>query len=142
MSEKHYLKEGIYLTNFVTFGSDEIIYVDENRGTRNTIVDSSGNIHNFPGIVKEDFWIKEVFPRYLEPKIRFRTSFEIREDKWIVLWEIQPDGRYWGDEGGFGMEHDEEVKLYTYLDINGNFTGPFRIYRTGIKEYFTKENNH
>ncbi len=105
------------------------------------IVDNCGRIHSFPGIIKEIFWVKLLDnPRDLKPKIKYRTSFERKGDRWLVLWEIQPDGRYWGDEGGFGMEHDEEIVLYTYLDMEGNFTGPFRVYRVGMKKYFTEEN--
>ncbi len=130
-SEKYYLKDGIYLTETVTFGRDKIIFVDENRRIRKTIVDSYGRIHRFPGIIKEDFWVnKVVTPKWMEPKINFRTSFEEKDDKWMVLWEIQPDGRYWEDEDGFGGTNDEEITLFTHVDENGDFTGPFRVYQS------------
>lgn len=137
--DKEHQGKSIYLTEDVTFGRDEIIFVDENRGIQKTIVDNRGRIHKFPGIVKEDFWVKSVEnSTWLLPVIRYRTDFEYKGDKWLVLWEIQPDGRYWGDDGGFGMEKDVEIVLYTYLDMNGDFTGPFRVYRVGMKDYFTE----
>lgn len=132
--------ESVYLTSSVTFGMRRgedcsICFVDENRGVRKVIVDSSGIIQNFPGIVKEDFWVKHVAPNYLKPQVRFRSSFEKRDNGWIFLWQLQPDGWYWADEGGFGAENDSEVVLYTYLDLNGDFTGPFRIYQLGNAGY-------
>lgn len=136
--------ESVYLTETVTFGmhpyrsADEdssVFFVDENRGIRKMIIDSLGNIQNFPGIIKEEFWVKEVAPNYLKQQVRFRSDFEKRENGWIFLWQLQPDGWYWADEGGFGAENDSEVVLYTYLDLNGDFTGPFRIYKLGNAGY-------
>lgn len=136
--------ESVYLTATVTFGmhpyrgADEdssVFFVDENRGIRKPIIDSVGNIQNFPGIIKEDFWVKHVAPNYLKQQVRFRSDFEKRDNGWIFLWQLQPDGWYWADEGGFGAENDSEVVLYTYLDLNGDFTGPFRIYRLDRRGY-------
>ena len=39
--------------------------------------------------------------------------------------EIQPDGRYWMDEDGFGMEDDEEIWLCADIDEEGRFITPF-----------------
>ena len=134
-----------YLTQTVVFGmhmyrregeDSTVCFVDEKRGIRKKLVDANGNILRFPGIVREDFWIKEVSGNALRPQIRFRTSFERRKDKWIMLWQIQPDGRYWEDEDGFGAENESEVTLYTYVDENGDFTGPFRIYAVGMHQYY------
>lgn len=139
--------ETVYLTQTVVFGmhmyrtageDSSVYFVDENRGIRKMLVDSRGKIQNFPGIVREEFWQKEVTPRALEPQIRFRTSFEKRNGMWILLWQIQPDGRYWEDEDGFGAENEEEVILYTFVDRDGNFTGPFRIYSVGMKKYYSE----
>ena len=132
--------ESVYLTSSVTFGMRRgedcsICFVDENRGVRKVIVDSFGIIQNFPGIVKEDFWVKEVAPNFLKEQVRFRSEFEKRENGWIFLWQMQPDGMYWADDGGFGADNDFEVVLYTYLDLNGDFTGPFRIYKVGSHGY-------
>ena len=136
--EKH--KETVYLTETVTFGmhpyrsADEdssVFFVDEKNGVRKMIIDSRGNIQNFPGMIKEDFWVKHVAPNYLKPRVGFRSSFEKRENGWIFLWQLQPDGWYWADGDGFGGEDDLEVVLYTYLNLSGDFTGPFRIYQLG-----------
>lgn len=85
--------EPVYLTSSVTFGMRRdkdcsICFVDENRGIRKVIVDSCGIIQNFPGIVKEDFWVEEVVPNFLQEEVRFRSEFEKRENGWIFLWQM------------------------------------------------------
>jgi len=138
--EKSAPEEAVYLTRTVTFGmhryrtaeeDSSVFFVDESRGIRKMLIDSKGNIQNFPGMVKEEFWIREVAPNYLKPQIRFRSSFEKRDSGWIFLWQIQPDGWYWADEDGFGAENDSEVTLYTLVDMDGKFTQPFQIYQLG-----------
>lgn len=128
------------LTQWVTFGRGEPVYfIDEGRGIQKPIVDLDGNICNFPGFVQEDFWVSQVDSCYLKPLIRFRTSFGLRDGRLIMYWEIQPDGRYWEDEDGFGGTSDAEVTLYTFLDENGDFTGPFRVYSIGAHNYYKPE---
>lgn len=116
-------------------GDSSVYFVNEKRGIRKMLVDTQGNIQNFPGIVKEDFWLKRVSSNTLLPRIRYSSRFEERENKWIMLWTIQPDGDYWRDDSGFGGEKEVEIVLYTYVDMNGEFTGPFRIYSFGIACY-------
>ena len=137
--------EAVYLTQTVIFGmhlyrregeDSSVFFVDENRGIRKMLVDSRGNIQHFPGIVQAEFWVSQVAPNYLNQQVRFRSSFSKREDGWLFLWQVQPDGRYWEDESGFGAENDLEVILYTFVDLDGNFTGPFRIYSLGCTSYF------
>ena len=109
-----------YLTETVVFGmhphrrpgeDSSVYFVDESRGIRKMIVDPWGCFQDFPGILTEDTWLDMVSPDALKPQICFRTSFEQAEHGWLVLWEIQPDGRYWADEYGFGAESDVEVRL-------------------------------
>lgn len=127
----------VYLTETVVFGHGDssVYFVDENRRIRKMLVDTTGGIQHFPGIIKENFWVKKVSANALTPRVRYRTSFEKRENKWIMLWTIQPDGDYWRDDDGFGAENEDEVVLYTYVDMNGDFTGPFRIYEIGERCY-------
>lgn len=44
-----------------------------------------------------------------------------------VRWQINPDGRYWMDEDGYGMTDDEEVELYGYINKVGRVVGKFRL---------------
>lgn len=114
-----------------------VYYIDETRDIHKKIVDKYGNILGFPGVKQEDFWAREVSPDSLKPQIRFPTDFERRGGRIIMLWQIQPDGRYWEDDDGFGAG-SEEVTLYAFLDEKGDFDGPFRIYRVGIHKYCEK----
>ncbi len=129
-------RESPYLTQTVVFGlhvyrrdgeDSSVYFVDENRGIRKMLVNSTGRIQHFPGIKDKASLEKLVGANALKPQIRFRTSFEKRDEGWIMYWQVQPDGRYWEDDDGFGSTNDEEVTLYTYVDLNGEFTGPFEI---------------
>lgn len=48
-----------------------------------------------------------------------------------VEWELNPDGRYYMDDDGFGMTDDDEVSIYGYVDRNGKPLMKFRA----IKDY-------
>ena len=98
-----YEEESPYVRPWHTFGNHiyrtatedpTVYYIDENRNIRKKIVNNMGFILNFPGIQKEDFWIKEVSPVSLLPQIHYRTSFEKKDGRIRMLWQIQPDGRY------------------------------------------------
>ena len=109
-------------------------------GEKRTIVDYNGNILGFPGFSDKDM---DIILKHLKsrddlfPVIRYRTDFEQREDgKIMMIWQIQPDGMYWRDEDGYGMTPDEEIRLYSFIDKNGCFTAPFRLYNIGAKKFY------
>lgn len=91
---------------------------------RQCIVNENGHIQNFPGFCDGE-WKKELqYP--LNNKILFDFWISAYKDgKAFVSWTLQPDGRYFEDEDGFGAENCEEVSLYSYLDEEGKFTEPF-----------------
>ena len=37
-----------------------------------------------------------------------------------VDWQLNPDGRYYMDDDGFGMTADEEIEIYGFIDMEGN----------------------
>lgn len=123
------------LSQYVTFGRSrdgEVAAVVLNKPTEDyhkVIVNNKGCFENFPGIIQGKWtsYIEGEFD-FDSGNICFRTSFERRENGYRCLWEIQPDGRYWADEDGYGAENDSEIILYADLDGNGNFITPFRIY--------------
>lgn len=43
-----------------------------------------------------------------------------------VDWQLNPDGRYYQDDDGFGMTDDEEIEIYGFIDTNGNVLIKFR----------------
>ena len=88
------------------------------------IVDGNGKIRNFPGITAGD-WKKGLeFPADRRVRFSFRIG-AFQGDRARVSWTLQPDGRYFEDEDGFGAEHCEEIVLYSYIDRDGQFLQPF-----------------
>lgn len=91
---------------------------------RRCIVNANGQIENFPGIVKGD-WEKELeYPLNTTTQFRF-WIFPFKDGKALVDWTLQPDGRYFEDEDGFGGENFNEITLHSHLNHNGEFSEPF-----------------
>lgn len=111
--------------------------VNAKTGEKKEIVNHKAAIVNFPGVMEDKRWIDFLGENCFEDEyVHYRTSIEdYDEEKYIIYWCIQPDGRYWEDEDGFGGTNDCEITLYTFIDKEGNFTGPFQVYNVGPK-YF------
>ncbi len=43
-----------------------------------------------------------------------------------VSWQLNPDGRYYMDDDGFGMSDDEEITVYGFIDSEMNVLVKFR----------------
>lgn len=43
-----------------------------------------------------------------------------------VDWQLNPDGRYYMDDDGFGMTDDEEIEIYGFIDTKGKVLVKFR----------------
>lgn len=43
-----------------------------------------------------------------------------------VQWQINPDGRYWMDEDGYGMTPDDEFNIYGFIDTECNVVVPYQ----------------
>jgi len=46
--------------------------------------------------------------------------------KCTLCWTLYPDGRYFADEDGYGMEDNEEVVVYALIDKHMHVLSPFR----------------
>lgn len=90
---------------------------------------------NFPGVEYTDKLNDELGRRTIEPIVKYEAIFEKIYDKFLMVWTVRPDGRYWMDSWGFGAEDYESLSLYTYIDSSGNFTMPFKLYSIGYKFY-------
>lgn len=44
----------------------------------------------------------------------------------LVTWTLYPDGQYFMDEDGFGMEDNDESVLYGFIDTHANVVVPFQ----------------
>lgn len=45
----------------------------------------------------------------------------------LVEWTLYPDGRYFMDEDGYGMEDNDESVLYGFIDTNARVVIPFQV---------------
>ena len=96
---------------------------------RRCIVNSSGEIQHFPGF-KDRAWEKLLDIPDADRRVKFVFWISPYQDgKACVRWLIQPDGRYFEDEDGYGAEHCEEIEVYSALDMDGRFTEPFSWHR-------------
>ena len=43
----------------------------------------------------------------------------------VLCWMLYPDGRYFADEDGFGMEDNDELTVYCIMDENLQVVKPF-----------------
>jgi len=51
----------------------------------------------------------------------------------MVLWQLNPDGRYYMDDDGFGMTDDEEINIYGFIDRQGHVVLPFRTIKNALE---------
>ena len=61
---------------------------------------------------------------------RFRTFIMVKHLKQNgvaqVSWQLNPDGRYYMDEDGYGMTDDEEIEIYGFIDQNAKVVVKFK----------------
>ena len=46
-----------------------------------------------------------------------------------LCWMLYPDGQYFADEDGYGMEDNDELTVYCIMDDNLNVIRPFTVVR-------------
>ncbi len=51
---------------------------------------------------------------------------DFRDGICALYWMLYPDGMYFADEDGFGMEDNDEVEIYCVIDRDFNVLRPFR----------------
>lgn len=125
-------------TQWYTYGSphlgisqhDPVVeFVDAKTGKRTTIIDEDRNIVNFPGIEGRERIEKMIGEGSLVPFNSFGARFSRAENGvYRMIWEVQPDGRFWEDEDGFGGTSDDEIQLCALIGQEGRFITPFRLY--------------
>lgn len=99
------------------------------------VLDESGNIKNFPGLVNDERWEKKhrLGQCY---DVRFGAQFSpLEQNKYLMLWEIQPSGWHWVDDDGFGFSGDSSITLYSVIDSDGTFTKEFELYSIDRTRY-------
>lgn len=134
------------LSQTVTYGkrcgeTAEVVFTHRAQNVRQVIVDEEGQIRNFPGVKLTERLMRALEDSVLPaPVVHYRTEFRLGTDGRVrMLWQVQPDGRYWADEDGFGAAHDPEIFLCAWLDTNGCFMGPFQVYSIGVEKLYDGE---
>ncbi len=136
-TKRQEISEQSYMTEKVIFAREMTEFVNPSKGIRKVIVNKNSDILDFPGIENYEIVRQLIQNGSTSPMVRYRTEFEKQSDgSHIMIWQIQPEGRYWEDDDGFGGEDDSEIRLYSYLDEDGKFTIPFRIYNVDNTKYF------
>ncbi len=118
-------------------GRYSLIFSDHRRGLLRLIVHRRVFL-DFPGIDERDLPV--ILANYEEglpipEEICFGWSADRVKDGFVFLWVIQPDGRYYEDEDGFGGESQEEITLFARMDGNGAFVTQFRLCEIGVRRY-------
>ena len=87
-----------------------------------------------------DKLVEELGGSSVKESVRYEASFKKLDDgRFLMVWTIRPDGRYWMDSWGFGAEDYESLSLYTYIDPDGNFTMPFKLHSIGYSLYMVEK---
>ncbi len=136
--------EDMHFSQMTTFGDHmyrregqvtEIIMENSRTGVRKTIVDDHGIIMDFPGLAHPEL-IELYCNGYVGKRIRFRSEISTLGDQYALIWQIQPDGRYWEDDDGFGGTSDVEIDLYARINDAGYFIEPFHICSIGSNRLY------
>ena len=113
-----------------------VIFTNEKRNIHKQIIDCDGNILEFPGVEYTDVLTEEWGDKSIKPVVKYEAVFEkIDDSRLIMVWTVRPDGRYWMDSWGFGAEDYESLSLYSYIDSDGKFMMPFKLYSIGYSVY-------
>lgn len=99
------------------------------------VIDDKGNINNFPGITFDEKIEKELRVKVFKD-VRYEANFKkLDNNTYLMVWLIQPNGMYWMDDDGFGMEPDLPIYLYSTLDKNGQFLQSFQLFQIGHTKF-------
>lgn len=105
--------------------------IDHNNGRAYEIMDGNMNFVNFTtedidweslavlpeGVKSRAQSLSAQFPTFIR-----KFSNGIAE----VSWQLNPDGKYYMDEDGYGMTDDKEITVYGYIDTEMNVLVKFQ----------------
>lgn len=126
-----------YVNRKVINSSDSgACFVNEEKKICREIVTPDGFIRDFPGAEFHPDMKHECATFRGEPRMRYTMEFTpIADGRVQVLWTIQEEYFDPGDDWGFGREEIDAVKMVSFLDENGTFTTPFRLFSIEKRQY-------
>lgn len=114
-----------------------VVLTNREKNISKQIVDSDGNIRDFPGVEYTPELQAELGKQVIRPVVACQANFEQLDDgSFLMIWMVRHDGRWEMDSWGFGGEDYEALELYSILDETGHFTGPFKLYSIGYRTFF------
>ena len=120
---------------------EDILFVEEGNGDAYLVNKATGKARQIstPGFVvgfsddEIDFAVIDKLPHGHNARAR-RMDYgsvcwwDSCKDGLIALcWTLYPDGRYFADEDGFGMEDNDEEKVFCVMDDELNVVRPFTV---------------
>lgn len=125
-------------------GTDRIILVNNKTKEAWELISSNG---------KFSFWdasAVEIASAFDLPYKSHRNAVELRAPYYFginefkygvasVSWTLQPDGRFYADENGFGMEKDEEINYYAFINAQADILVPFQPMDDSLIERYRKQ---
>ncbi len=108
-----------------------LFFANANTGIARQLLDENSNLVGFE---EQDFdWEKLKTVGYLYDVERRHVGYGGMGRYWdfcdgvcCLTWMLHPDGRYYADEDGFGMEDDEEEHIYCIIDSNLRIVAPWQ----------------
>lgn len=84
------------------------------------------------------------------PEIALHNAFGLRAPYYFdfdvfkdgvahVSWMLQPDGLYYADDGGFGMEDDVEINFGAFIDSKAKVIVPFQKMDRELRERYREQ---
>ena len=128
----HELNEGISVIEQVIGGWWKQRYLmDENNFRAYEIMNEDLEFVNFT--VEDIDWKSiECLPEYMKARAQRLSAlfptFVLRFQNGVaeVHWQLNPDGRYYRDDDGYGMTDDEETTVYGFIDAAMNVLVKFQ----------------
>ena len=119
-----------YLTQYYLKSEDKLtLLIDKEKNCFHEIISRDGKFSEFPGIEYDEEWLREFEYLKVEEYVKYGAYIlKHQNNSFIFLWIIQPYMSDPGDEWGFGMEEQAEIILYSYINQNGKFIQPFKIF--------------
>lgn len=125
------------MTRYILDGDDKLTLIINKDGTYAEIVKRNGQFSNFPGIEYCDELLHCFEFSKIETYVKYGAYIvKINDNKYLFQWIVQPHISDPGDEWGYGMEEQPEIRLYSHLNGHGQFTEPFRLYSICDRGYY------
>ena len=128
----HELNEGISVIEQVIGGWWKQRYLmDENNFRAYEIMDEETLFVNFT-TDDIDWRSLESLPEYMKERAQRLSAlfptFVLRFQNGVaeLHWQLNPDGRYYRDDDGYGMTDDEEITVYGFIDADMNVLVKFQ----------------